>query len=217
MLSAPKWKTKSANSKQWAFGKVGDCRREPAVFGRLGARFMVLREPIFPGKLQNMLACVNRWRGMVAARLLFAWFLVASAWCGPSAHAQELFSELVGPIGVQPVSKSTTVSVPYILWGGDIATFMANGDLKTKRGSIYQTSGLDIELKPGDDFVGQVRDYMSGKSPFLRGTMHMIGLAGETLAADPRTKPSRNATKRGTGISPGPECACPRSPLPGTV
>lgn len=126
---------------------------------------------------------------MVVARLLLAWLLVASAWCGPSTQAQELFSDLVGPVGVQPVSKSTTISVPYILWGGDIATFLANGDLKTKRGSIYQTSGLDIELKPGDDFVGQVRDYMSGKSPFLRGTMHMIGLAGETLAADPRTKP----------------------------
>jgi ABC-type nitrate/sulfonate/bicarbonate transport system substrate-binding protein/outer membrane protein OmpA-like peptidoglycan-associated protein len=79
--------------------------------------------------------------------------------------------------------------VPYILWGGDIATFVANGDLKTKTGSIYQKMGLDMQLQPGDDFVGQVRNYLSGKSPMLRGTMHMIGLAGEVLGADPRTKP----------------------------
>ena len=32
---------------------------------------------------------------------------------------------------------------------------------------------------PGDDFVQQVRDYRAGKSPFLRGTFHMIGLASE--------------------------------------
>ncbi len=41
---------------------------------------------------------------------------------------------------------------------------------------------------PGDDFVQQVRDYRAGKSPFLRGTFHMIGLASEVIGADPRTK-----------------------------
>jgi hypothetical protein len=43
-------------------------------------------------------------------------------------------------------------------------------------------------LVPGDDFVQQVRDYRAGKSPFLRGTFHMIGLASEVIGADPRTK-----------------------------
>ncbi|MFN6138459.1 MAG: ABC transporter substrate-binding protein [Planctomycetota bacterium] len=112
----------------------------------------------------------------------------------PKSFAQELFSQLVGPIQVGPVesgpkASNKTVQVPYIFWGGDIATFLANGDLKTQQGSTYQQMGLDMQLVAGDDFVGQVRNYVSGKSPMLRGTMHMIGLAGEVLGADPRTKP----------------------------
>lgn len=112
----------------------------------------------------------------------------------PKSFGQELFSQLVGNTQVAavengPKSASKTVQVPYIFWGGDIATFLANGDLKTKQASIYQQMGLDMQLVPGDDFVGQVRNYVSGKSPMLRGTMHMIGLAGEVLGGDPRTKP----------------------------
>ncbi|MFM8213273.1 MAG: ABC transporter substrate-binding protein [Pirellula sp.] len=112
----------------------------------------------------------------------------------PKSFAQELFSQLVGPIQVGtvesgPKASSKTVQIPYIFWGGDIATFLANGDLKTQQGSTYQQMGLDMQLVAGDDFVGQVRNYVSGKSPMLRGTMHMIGLAGEVLGADPRTKP----------------------------
>jgi ABC-type nitrate/sulfonate/bicarbonate transport system substrate-binding protein len=106
-----------------------------------------------------------------------------------AAKAQEKFSDLVGPVRVEAVAAGTTVNVPFILWGGDIATFLANGDLKTKSGSTFQNLGLDMQLQPGDDFVGQVRNYLSGKSPMLRGTMHMIGLAGEVLGQDPRTKP----------------------------
>lgn len=112
----------------------------------------------------------------------------------PTGFGQELFSQLVGPAEVGavesgPSASNKTVQVPYIFWGGDIATFLANGDLKTKQGSTYQQMGLDMQLVAGDDFVGQVRNYVSGKSPMLRGTMHMIGLAGEVLGADPRTKP----------------------------
>ncbi|MEQ1828926.1 MAG: ABC transporter substrate-binding protein [Pirellula sp.] len=106
-----------------------------------------------------------------------------------TAIGQERFSELVGPVRIGNVAKGGSVQVPYILWGGDVATFLANGDLKTKPSTIFQQSGLDMQLVPGDDFVGQVQNYMSGKSPFLRGTMHMIGLAGEVLGQDPRTKP----------------------------
>lgn len=99
------------------------------------------------------------------------------------------FRELVGNVAVKPVAKSDEVRVPYITWGGDVATFNANGDLATKNGSIYQGMGLKMKLTPGDDFVGQVKDYVSGKSPFLRGTFRMIGQASEVVGADPRTKP----------------------------
>ncbi len=103
--------------------------------------------------------------------------------------AQERFSDLLGPVKTGPVAKGGPVEVPYILWGGDVATFLANGDLKTKPSSIFQNAGLDVQLVNGDDFVGQVRNYVQGKSPFLRGTMHMMGLASEVLGADAKTKP----------------------------
>lgn len=106
----------------------------------------------------------------------------------PSLLGQQRFSDLVGKVSVKPVSNTRSLQVPYITWGGDMATFYANGGLKTRSGSIFQRQGLNINLVPGDDFVGQVRDYLSGKSPFLRGTFRMIGMASEVIGADPRTK-----------------------------
>jgi ABC-type nitrate/sulfonate/bicarbonate transport system substrate-binding protein len=107
----------------------------------------------------------------------------------PMAIAQDNFKSLVGNVKVDSVSTNKTVQVPYITWGGDVATFLANGNLKTQPNSTYQSMGLDMQLVSGDDFVGQVKNYVSGKSPFLRGTMHMLGLANEVIGSDPKTKP----------------------------
>jgi ABC-type nitrate/sulfonate/bicarbonate transport system substrate-binding protein/outer membrane protein OmpA-like peptidoglycan-associated protein len=105
------------------------------------------------------------------------------------ASAQEKrFLDLVGSGAVGPMPSTANIQTPYITWGGDMATFYANGGLTTKAGSLFQKQGLNLRLVPGDDFVQQVRDYRAGKSPFLRGTFHMIGLASEVIGADPRTK-----------------------------
>ncbi len=117
--------------------------------------------------------------------LFAAIFFLAAA---PRTGAQESFKELVGPVSVGPVADGPA-KVPFLTWGGDVATFLANGDLKTKPGSTYGKLGLDMQLVKGDDFIGQVRDYVSGKTPFLRGTFHMMGLASEVIGSDPRTKP----------------------------
>jgi hypothetical protein len=101
---------------------------------------------------------------------------------GQFSHAQQEFAKLVGNTSVQPVAAGSNISVPYITWGGDAATFLANGGLKTASGSIYQGMGLQMQLTAGDDFVGQVKSYMAGKSPFLRGTLHMLGQASEVIA-----------------------------------
>ncbi|TWT29728.1 ABC transporter substrate-binding protein [Blastopirellula retiformator] len=106
-----------------------------------------------------------------------------------TATAQEKFSSITGPLDVTPVAKSEPIQVPFITWGGDAATFYANGGLDTKPDSIYGKAGLKLKLTPGDDFVQQVKDYMGGKSPFLRGTMRMLGQASEVIGKDPRTKP----------------------------
>jgi len=105
-----------------------------------------------------------------------------------AAFGASSFKALVGPVRVGAVKSIKPLRVPYITWGGDMATFYANGGLKTKPGSIFGKQGLDLQLVAGDDFPQQVRDYMTGKSPFLRGTFRMIGMASAVIGADPRTK-----------------------------
>ena len=107
---------------------------------------------------------------------------------GSLAGQEQRFAELVGPGTVGSVTQTTPLQVPFITWGGDMATFYANGGLSTKPGSLFQKQGLNLKLAPADDFVEQVRDYRAGKSPFLRGTFHMVGLASEVIGSDPRTK-----------------------------
>lgn len=105
-----------------------------------------------------------------------------------AALAEERFADLVGPVQVGEVTRTEPLLVPYITWGGDMATFYANGGLETASGSIYAKQGLKLKLTAGDNFIQQVRDYLAGKTPFLRGTFHMMGMASEVLCNDPRTK-----------------------------
>jgi ABC-type nitrate/sulfonate/bicarbonate transport system substrate-binding protein len=123
-------------------------------------------------------------RSVLGSAALLACLLAA----GPGL-AQESFRDRVGDVKVADVQKGDVLEVPYILWGGDVATFHANGGLETKDGTVFAREGLKLKLTPGDDFVGQVKNYLSGKTPFLRGTMSMLGQASEVLGADPRTKP----------------------------
>ncbi len=81
------------------------------------------------------------------------------------------------------------VMVPMITWGGDAATLHGNGGMTTSPDSLFGGAGLDIRLEKEDDFVAQVRNYLEGRTPFLRGTMGMINTYSEVLNADPRTRP----------------------------
>ena len=73
--------------------------------------------------------------------------------------------------------------------GGDVAAIYANGGYKTAPGSIMAKQGLKLELALQDDFVSQVKDFIEGRSPFLRGTLGMINIAAEVLSRDRRTRP----------------------------
>ncbi len=90
---------------------------------------------------------------------------------------------------IEPLPPGATIQVPFILWGGDVATFLANGGLETGKDSIFAGHGLSIKLTPGDDFDKQVDDYLANKSPFLRGTLSMLGQASDKLTAKPETTP----------------------------
>lgn len=86
--------------------------------------------------------------------------------------------------------RSGQVTVPLITWGADIRTIYANGNShSTTRDSIFGKAGLNYRLVREDIFVNQVKNYMSGKTPYLRGTLGMINMAAEVLNKDARTKP----------------------------
>jgi len=124
------------------------------------------------------------------ARTLTCLAAVVACWLAVgTAHSQELFSKLVGDVKVGDVQQGDVLEVPFILWGGDVATFHANGGLETKPDTIFDKAKLKLKLTPGDDFVAQVKSYLEGKTPFLRGTMSMLGQASEVLGANPKTKP----------------------------
>jgi ABC-type nitrate/sulfonate/bicarbonate transport system substrate-binding protein len=85
---------------------------------------------------------------------------------------------------------SGPTQVPLITWGGDVATVLANGGVaNTKPTSIFSKQGLQLRLVREDDFGKQVQAYLSGRSPYLRGTLGMINMAAEVTSRDARTKP----------------------------
>lgn len=100
----------------------------------------------------------------------------------------QTFESTLGKIEVGEV-KEGIIEVPFLTWGGDIPTFMANGGFTTTPNSVYGQSKLNLKMVNGDNFQQQVKDYLSGKSPYLRSTVHMLGLASEIISKDPRTKP----------------------------
>jgi outer membrane protein OmpA-like peptidoglycan-associated protein len=81
------------------------------------------------------------------------------------------------------VRSSGATKLPVITWGGDIATIYANGGSTTARGSIFDDEGLELEIFREDNFVTQAQKCLDGETPYLRGTMGMINLAGAAFAA----------------------------------
>jgi len=80
--------------------------------------------------------------------------------------------------------------LPIITWGGDIATIFGNGNQRsTAAGSIFDKHGLNFRLVREDVFANQVKNYLSGKTPYLRGTLGMINSASDLLSKNNKTKP----------------------------
>ena len=114
---------------------------------------------------------------------------LSSVWAVEYVTPQPLAEALKKQAAVASV-KSGSVELPIISWGADIATIYANGSgASTSAGSLFAQAGLDFKLVREDVFARQVEKYLSGKTPYLRGTMGMINMAGDLLASDPRTRP----------------------------
>jgi len=118
-----------------------------------------------------------------------------------TAGAQEVdFIEPYEPFGqspailgteIQPVPESGQITVPLITWAPDGVTVTLNGGLEANPNSpLARALGRPAELKVLDEFDKQIADYVSGKSPFLRGTADMIALASDALKKkDPGLEP----------------------------
>lgn len=89
-----------------------------------------------------------------------------------------------------PVRTGDSTLVPIITWGGDIATLHANGNAAaTAADSIFAKLGLNLRLVRQDVFSKQLESYLSGETPYLRGTLGMINQAADLLRKAPGAEP----------------------------
>ena len=81
--------------------------------------------------------------------------------------------------------------MPLITWAADGVTVSANNGLEANPNSpLARAVGRPVKLEVIDDFDQQVQNYVSGKSPFLRGTADMIALVSQALKnVDPVLEP----------------------------
>lgn len=114
-----------------------------------------------------------------------------------------LFSSIAGAQQLAPIASSAEAAtpvgevmeggmmkLPVITWGGEYAMVYGNGNSKTTSpDSIFGKMGLKFEIGLQDDFRKQLADYLSGRTPFLRGTLDMINMVAEATEKDARVKP----------------------------
>ncbi len=123
-------------------------------------------------------------------------FLVLMTWAGfaASGFSEVAYVEPARPYSSSAFLKETTpgkvdlsrgvVNVPLITWAADGVTVSSNGGLSPNSNSaLAKAMGVTANLEVVDNFDQQVANYISGKSPFLRGTAGMINLASEALHA----------------------------------
>jgi len=90
--------------------------------------------------------------------------------------------------GVAACTGKEALQLPIITWGGDIATVFANGNqAETARGSLFEKAGLRVRLAREDVLAKQLESYLACRTPFLRGTLGMLGQVAEVTERDPRT------------------------------
>lgn len=132
---------------------------------------------------------------MTYRKSLVLWALLGAVALG-SAPAQAVDYVDAKPLSqvvktaVQACGSFRELRLPFIAWGGDMPSIYGNGNTElTAPGSIFHKKGLNIRLYREDRLVAQVEDYLACKTPFLRGTIGMLTMAGDAINADPRTRP----------------------------
>jgi len=122
--------------------------------------------------------------------ILCALLTSTSAFAADAIKPTPMAQDKMPAVGEFRYTSGQEIPVPVITWGADLATSFANGNSKTTRsGSIFDQKGLSIKLQREDNFREQVRDFRSGDTPFLRGTVGMMTAASQALCDDKRTCP----------------------------
>ncbi len=73
------------------------------------------------------------------------------------------------------VEASGKLLVPVITWGGDVSAIYTHSE------GIFKENGLEVELFLENNFPKQVEAALSGKTPYIRGTMGMVNQAVEVF------------------------------------
>jgi outer membrane protein OmpA-like peptidoglycan-associated protein len=128
-------------------------------------------------------------------KAIFAALILGSVLAAPGAsQAAAKFIEAppltqVAKSAVATCPAHDVLPLPVITWGGDIATIYANGNqVETGRNSLFAKANLKARLAREDVLSRQLENYLACRSPFLRGTMGMLGQVAEVADRDPRTK-----------------------------
>lgn len=81
-------------------------------------------------------------------------------------------------------------TLPQITWSEDMRVILANGNSKsTSPQSLFSKSGLDYNLLLSDSVINQSKNYISGKTPYFRGTMSQVVQLNELVYSDPSLRP----------------------------
>jgi outer membrane protein OmpA-like peptidoglycan-associated protein len=107
----------------------------------------------------------------------------------------------VTAVDMKPLSKSINISsekgdvkkdntLPQITWAEDMRLILANGySANTEGGSIFNKEGLSYKLELKDSVISQSKDYVSGKSPFFRGTLSQVVQLNDLVYDTPDLRP----------------------------
>ena len=112
-------------------------------------------------------------------------------WALPAASAPqyvnpEPLSRILADTAVDSIKKGARLQLPVNSRCGDIVTVLANGaQSHTQPGSSFNTAKLDYQLVLEKNFPTQLENYLSGKSPYLRGTIGMINMAAGRCRGTP--------------------------------
>lgn len=113
----------------------------------------------------------------------------SSASANASVQSVEM-SPLTDKVSATTQSVRSDKQLPQILWGADMTVLYANGlKADTQRGSVLDKEGWNVNLAVVNSVVEQAESYISGETPFFRGTLDQVALLNDLVYSDESLRP----------------------------